>query len=152
MGKHIYQAVLTPGEEGGYDVEVPALPGCYTFGDTYEEAAMAAADAMRTYVASLLLHGDDVPAPSFPPAPAGSEAIAVYFEVDEGYIVRGEVVSAADAARRLGVSRARVTQMLASGALDGYRRGRSTFVSVESVNARIADAPAAGRPRKRARR
>ena len=46
-------------------------------------------------------------------------------------------VSASEAAERLGVSRPRVTQMLASGALVGWRDGRNTRVTVDSVNARL---------------
>ena len=30
--------VLHPAEEGGYWVEVPALPGCVSEGDTYDDA------------------------------------------------------------------------------------------------------------------
>ena len=33
-----YTAVFEPAEEGGYVVTVPALPGCATEGDTFEEA------------------------------------------------------------------------------------------------------------------
>ncbi len=37
-----YTALFEPAEEGGYTVTVPALPGCITGGDTFEEAqAMA---------------------------------------------------------------------------------------------------------------
>ena len=34
MKTYVYQAVLTPDEDGGYDVEFPSLPGCFTCGDT----------------------------------------------------------------------------------------------------------------------
>ena len=64
MEKFIYQIVLTPEDGGGYSVEVPDLPGCFTYGDTVEDAASMAADAARTYVASLMAHGEDVPAPT----------------------------------------------------------------------------------------
>ena len=42
----------------------PDLPACFTYGDTHEESALMAADAARTYVASLLKHGDEVPSPT----------------------------------------------------------------------------------------
>ena len=82
-----------------------------------------ATDAARTYVASLMEHGDPVPSPTVR-------------EVDDSYIVRGETVSAAEASRMLGVSAGRVTHMLDSGILQGYRRGRRTFVTVESIESR----------------
>ena len=119
MGKYIYQVLLTPEEDGGYSVEVPDLPGCFTYGDTYEEAALMAADAARTYVASLLKHGDEVPAPTV--RDAGGQTLMVFFEAEESYIVDGETVSAAKASRMLGVSAGRVTHMLDSGILDGFR-------------------------------
>lgn len=146
MGKYIYRVILTPEEDGiGYSAEVPDLPGCYTFGDTGEEAIIMAADAAKTYVASLLKHGDPVPKPTITDA-----AMLVYFEVDESYVVDGEVVSAAEASRMLGVSAGRVTHMLDSGVLNGYRKGRRTYITLDSVNARLADTPKSGRPRKTA--
>lgn len=149
MGKFVYQVFMTPDpEEGGYTVEFPDLPGCVTEGDTYMEAVEMAADAGRTFVASMLLHGEEPPAAAPHAAPEGCEAVYVFFETDESYIVRGDVVSAAQAARELGVSAGRVSHMLAAGVLDGYRRGRSTFVTTESIERRKADGARPGRPRK----
>ena len=145
MEKFIYQIVLTPEEEGGYSVEVPDLPGCFTYGDTVEDAAAMAADAAKTYVASLLAHGEAVPPPTT--HEVEGTALMVFFEVDPSYIVRGETVSAAEAARMLGVSAGRVTHMLGSGILQGYRRGRRTYVTVESIEERLESNPGAGRPR-----
>jgi len=50
--------------EGGYVVSVPALPGCYTEGRTFEEAREMAADAIRAYCASLRKHGEPIPCES----------------------------------------------------------------------------------------
>lgn len=47
----------------------------------------------------------------------------------------------------LGVSAGRVTHMLDSDILQGYRRGRGTYVTVESIEKRAASHPSAGRPR-----
>ncbi len=33
-----FKVVLEPGEEGGYTIFVPSLPGCISEGDTKEEA------------------------------------------------------------------------------------------------------------------
>lgn len=143
MKSYIFPATIEPDEEGGYDAAFPDLPGCFSWGETYEEACHMAADAAKTYIASLLKHGDLVPQPSI-----RENALMIYFEVDESYIVDGEVVSAAKASRMLGVSAGRVTHMLDSGILNGYRKGRRTFVTVDSINARLADSPRAGRPRR----
>lgn len=148
MGTYLYEVILTPGEDGGFDVSVPCLPGCFTYGDSRMEAISQAADAMKTYVASLLHHGEAVPASTPVQAPSGSESVAVFFETDDTYVVPGERMSAAEASRVLGVSPGRVTHMIESGVLDGYREGRRTWVTKESVERRLADSPRPGRPRK----
>lgn len=61
--------------------------------------------------------------------------------------MRGKTVSAAKASRMLGVSAGRVTHMLDSGILQGYRRGRRTYVTVESIEKRAATHPGARWPR-----
>lgn len=143
MGKYIYRAVLAHDEDGGYDTEVPTLPGCVSYGQTYLEAISMAADAAKTYVASLLADGEAVPLETC----CEGDGVFVCFEVDESYIVHGETVSAAEAARRLGVSPSRVTRMIDAGILDGYRRGRHTCVTVESIERRLALPVKGGRPR-----
>lgn len=42
-----FTVVFEPGEEGGYVVTCPALPGLTTEGDTLEEAREMAKDAIR---------------------------------------------------------------------------------------------------------
>ena len=148
MSKFIFQAILTPEEEGGYSVEFPDLPGCFSCGDTFNDAVAMGADAAKTYVASLLGHGDTVPEPQRHHCPSGTEDVMVFFETDPSYIVEGDVVSAAEASRMLGVSAGRITHMLDAGVLDGYREGRRTWISVTSIEKRLSKAPKAGRPRK----
>src|SRR5258706_470685 len=46
-----------PAAEGGYTVEVPALEGCVTEGDTFEEAEGNAREAISLYVESLVARG-----------------------------------------------------------------------------------------------
>jgi len=50
--KKIYNftAIFEPAEEGGYVVYVPAIPGCMTQGETFEEAEMMAKDAIEGYL------------------------------------------------------------------------------------------------------
>lgn len=148
MGKYIYEAILHPDTEGGYWITVPDLPGCVTEGDTYNEAVYMAADAMKTYVASLIKHGDVIPQATHHDIEDGCESVHVFFETDESYIVDGDVMSAAQAARELGLSAGRITHMIDAGILDGYRNGRRTYVTVESVERRKAESPQVGRPPK----
>ncbi len=50
MTQYQYLVVLTPQEEGGYTVTVPALPGCISEGDTKEEALKNIGDAIKGYL------------------------------------------------------------------------------------------------------
>ena len=57
-----YTVVLTPDPyDGGFSVAVPALPGCFTQGDTEEEAIANAREAIRCHVEALRLDGQPVP-------------------------------------------------------------------------------------------
>jgi len=47
-----YTVILVPDEAGGYCVEVPALPGCCTQGETREEALAMAKEAIELYLES----------------------------------------------------------------------------------------------------
>lgn len=86
MGKYIFQAFLTPEDEGGYSVEFPDLPGCFSFGDTLNEAAAMGADAAKTYMASLLSREEAIPEPQRHPCPPDAEDVLVFFETDSSYV------------------------------------------------------------------
>ena len=45
-----YAVIFTPAEEGGYTATVPALPGCISEGDTFEEAQKNISEAIGLYV------------------------------------------------------------------------------------------------------
>ncbi len=63
-----YSIVLTPDpEEGGYVVDVPALPGCHTQGDTLEETIANAREAITVWIKSAEKHGEDIPEEHVPP-------------------------------------------------------------------------------------
>jgi len=47
-----YLVTLREAEEGGYTVEVPALPGCISQGETYEEALANIREAITAYLAA----------------------------------------------------------------------------------------------------
>jgi antitoxin HicB len=57
-----YTVLLTPEpEEGGYSVSVPVLPGCFTQGDTYEEALANARSVIAFHLECLEAEGELVP-------------------------------------------------------------------------------------------
>lgn len=47
-------------DEGGYWVEVPALPGCVTQGETFEEALANAREAIRGHVEAIAQVGEPI--------------------------------------------------------------------------------------------
>lgn len=55
-----YTILIHPAEEGGYWVEVPALPGCFSQGETVDEAIQNAKEAVESHVACLREEGQDV--------------------------------------------------------------------------------------------
>jgi predicted RNase H-like HicB family nuclease len=48
-----FNIILEPAEEGGFNVTVPALDGCFTQGETEEEAIENAKEAIHTYLEGL---------------------------------------------------------------------------------------------------
>jgi len=57
-----YIVVIHPEAVGSiYNVSVPTLPGCYTWGETFEEAVQMAREAIAGHVAALRDLGEAVP-------------------------------------------------------------------------------------------
>jgi predicted RNase H-like HicB family nuclease len=56
-----YTAIFEPAIEGGYIVSVPALPGCVTQGDSFEEAVSMIKDAVEGYLIVLKEEGQTIP-------------------------------------------------------------------------------------------
>jgi len=54
--------LLTKEPEGGFNVTVPSLPGCITYGKTLEESLQMAREAIELYIESLKEHGEEIPA------------------------------------------------------------------------------------------
>ena len=55
------QVILIPDETGGYVVEVPSLPGCYSQGETVEEALANIHEAIELHVEDMLACGEEIP-------------------------------------------------------------------------------------------
>lgn len=59
---HRYTIIITPdSEDGRFVVTVPALPGCFTWGDTIDQAIAHARDAIAVHIAGLAEAGEPVP-------------------------------------------------------------------------------------------
>jgi predicted RNase H-like HicB family nuclease len=75
-----YVVVLTPEPDGSaWNVTVPALPGCLTWGETPEEAIANAREAIAGHVAALRDFGEPVP-----PGDAAADApVSLVLDVNE---------------------------------------------------------------------
>ena len=116
-----------------------------TFGDDLEDAVASAADFLREVVDNSLMNDVELPKMEFGHKPKdGGQIIAVAVERELRDI---PAMTAADAARELGVSSARVAQLCKSGLLESWKDGSKRMVSASSVEARKEYGPLPGRPR-----
>lgn len=58
---YTYAAVFTAESDGGYSVRFPQLDGCYTQGDSFEEARREAIDAMSLHLYGMEQDGEAIP-------------------------------------------------------------------------------------------
>ncbi len=148
MTKYVYGAVIRESETGEWWAEIPDLPGCFGQGSSFMEAVSSISDALETHLASLVDYG------LVPPEPRAVEAddgrvVYVYANTDGATLGEPEV-SAAEAARMLGVSPGRVSQLIAEGKLRALRSAVGTTVALASIEAYQKNRRTPGRPRKTA--
>lgn len=56
-----YTVIFEPAVEGGYIASVPALPGCATQAETFEQAVVMIKDAISGYLSVLKDEGQEIP-------------------------------------------------------------------------------------------
>jgi predicted RNase H-like HicB family nuclease len=56
-----YTVVVHSAEEGGYWVDVPSLPGCFSQGETIDEAMNNVREAIELHIQGLKDDGQEVP-------------------------------------------------------------------------------------------
>ena len=59
--KNITLPIVIEADSDGYFVSCPALQGCYSQGDTYEEAVENIKDAIRLHIADRIADGEEIP-------------------------------------------------------------------------------------------
>jgi predicted RNase H-like HicB family nuclease len=59
-----YNVILEPDTDGGYVAVVPALPGCYSQGETVEEALANAREAITLTIEDMRASGEAIPDPA----------------------------------------------------------------------------------------
>lgn len=58
-----FRIVIEQDEDGKFAASCPTLPGCWSQGDTRDEAVRNIGDAIEGYLESLRKSGDPIPAP-----------------------------------------------------------------------------------------
>jgi predicted RNase H-like HicB family nuclease len=76
-----YTIVLHPDEKGGFWVSVPALPGCFSQGQTESEAIEMAKEAIQCHLEGLAQSGEPIPDPGHDDGGAKFEKIEVGIEI-----------------------------------------------------------------------
>ncbi len=61
MDQLTYTVNIEPDEAGGFVATVPALPGCATQGDSYDEALQMAQECIEGFLEALVKAGQPIP-------------------------------------------------------------------------------------------
>ena len=130
----------------GVYVAYPAGLDGATEGHGYVDAVEMAADWLRECALDFLMRGEKWPELPLDAKPTrGGSMITVAVDASLDQI---PAMTAAEAARTLGVSTARVAQLCKAELLESWKVGGTRMVSVDSVESRLADRRAADRARK----
>lgn len=61
MKEHAYTVQIEPVKEGGFWARVPALPGCFSQGETIEETMRHTQEAIALYLEGLVAAHEEIP-------------------------------------------------------------------------------------------
>lgn len=135
-------------KDGAYYLALPFDLEGGTQGESMEEVMSMTGEWLHDEMLFHLAAGRNLPTPTFGNEPQqGGRVVLVGMGASLADVPS---VSASEAADILGVSRPRITKMLETGQLQGWKDGRNVRVSVESIELRKATTATAGRPRKTA--
>ena len=126
----------------GFLVALPFDLGGGTQGEDFDDLCDSVVDWLKMTLEDYDMRGVEPPEPTYGHEPEHGGKIVV-FAVQAGRETVDKV-SASEAARLLGVTQGRVSQMLSSGLLDGWRDGRNTYVTVDSITARLKETSGRG--------
>ena len=143
---HVYEFEVF--EDDGWLLAFPYDMDGGTQGKDFKEICEMAADWLQMEMEHHAMHGIPFPEATFDNEPRyGGRNVVI--AVNAGVETVPKVLPS-EAARMLGVSPARVTQMMESGQLEWFEDSGRKWVTVYSVEARLAEQPKAGRPKKEA--
>lgn len=133
-------------DRGERVVALPVGLGGATEGYDFTDAVRMASDWLRETAIGYLISGDEWPDLPLGTSPTrGGRMVTLATDVSLDQI---PAVTAAEAARMLGVSTARVAQLVSANNLESWKVGGTRMVSVDSIEARLEEDRKAGRPRR----
>lgn len=149
MERYLYEAVISPSEQGGYDVYFPDFD-IHTHGVDLTDAAVMAQDLLSLYISALLERGNAVAHTGKfrMNSPDGGIVMGIMTFVD-AQSTDIETMTVDEAADILDVSRSRVYAMIRDGVLGARKVGRTQEVFARDVMDRFNHPRGAGRPRSR---
>ncbi len=62
--KHLTLPIVIEADADGFFVSCPALQGCFSQGNTYEEALQNIRDAIQPHLKNRRANGEEIPAPA----------------------------------------------------------------------------------------
>lgn len=142
---HVYEFEVF--EDEGILLAFPYDMDGGTQGCNLKEVCEMAADWLQAEMEHRAMHDLPFPEATFgnKPKNEGGKNIIVAVNASKETVRR---MTYAEAARRLGVTRGRVSQMVKANLLETFELDGRNWITENSVNARLAEKPAAGRPRK----
>jgi predicted RNase H-like HicB family nuclease len=145
--QYIYEALIEPVEDG-QKVTFPNWEGLTAKGSDYAEAVKVAAQLLTETIGDYLQRREPLPEATFgAEVPEGARAAVIAVDALPSSV--SLLLTASDASAVLGVTRSRISNMLRAGILEeGHRDGRSTVVTLKSVNQRLMNPRRPGRPKK----
>ena len=131
MGVVYFPAIIEKGKRRGYGVFFPDLPGCVSAGDTIQEAAHKAEEALALHIEGMIEEGETIPEPSeldrIPRDPEVKEAarILVRAAIPSDRVMRVNVTLPEDLLRRIDERSNNRSRFLAEAAERALRRSHS---------------------------
>ena len=141
---YIYDAIITQEEDGSYFIDFPVFDGCFSDGQTKEEAVKEGAEMLRLLIADYVDRGEKLPTYKQETA---CDVITVAVDVDSAFIQETKCMTVTEASETLNVSKSRVSQMLTNGILQAVNTPNSRLVTIASVNKRKQENKQVGRPK-----
>lgn len=111
---------------------------------SFDELCEMVSDWLKVTLEQYDMDGQEPPKPTYGNSPRfGGRNMVFGCSAGRETVAK---VSATEAARLLDVTPGRITQMLSSGLLTGWREGRNTWVTIDSIKARLEEKRHVGRP------